>query len=121
MQLPQVDVVGAQAAQGGVEGGEQGGSGGAAADGAGGAAGGGFGGDDEFVAGDVAGQQVAEDFFGGAVDVGGVDEGAACVVEGGELVGGGVGVDVESPGHGAQGEAGDAEAAAAELSVFHGG
>ncbi|GAA0552711.1 hypothetical protein GCM10009533_58650 [Saccharopolyspora spinosporotrichia] len=54
------------------------------------------------------------------VDVGGVDEGAAGVVEGDELVGGLFGVGVQSPGHGAEGEAGDAQAAAAELSVFHG-
>lgn len=68
------------------------------------------------------GEQGAEEFFGVSVlvDVGGVDEGAACGVEGGQLVGCFVGVDVEAPGHGAECEPGDAEAAAAELSLFHG-
>lgn len=69
----------------------------------------------------MGGEEVAEDFFAAAVlvDVGGVEEGAAGFVEGGQLLGGFVGVGVQSPGHGAEGEAGDAEAAAAELSVFH--
>ena len=50
------------------------------------------------------GEQVAEEFFGVAVlvDVGGVDEGAACVVEGGQLVGCFVGaVSIHAPARGA--------------------
>jgi len=119
--LPEVDVVDADAAQGAVEGGQEGAAGGASAEGAFGAAGDGFGGEDEFVAGDDFVEEGAEEAFGFAfrVDVGGVDEGAAGVGEGHELGGGLVRVGVAAPRHRAQCGPGDAEAAAAEVSLFH--
>ncbi len=115
VQLEEVEVVGAEAAQGGVDGGGEAGAGGAGVVGA--VAGGqaGLGGDQHLVA--AALDRPAEDLLGGAVgvDVGGVEEGDAGVdgdveqAAGLGLVGGAPGAEQRAPaaeGAGAEGERG---------------
>ena len=82
----------------------------------------GLGRDQQLVARDQVLQQRADHRLGVAVavDVGGVEQRAAGVEEGVELRGGVVGVGVPAPGHGAEGEPGDHQPAAAERSLLHG-
>lgn len=67
-------------------------------------------------------QKVTQQVLGlpAAVDVGGVDEGAARVPEGLELVGGVVFVGVPAPGEGAQPDPGHTKAGTAEMPLLHG-
>ncbi len=117
--LPEVDVVGAEPAQRGVERGEQVPA--RAVEAAGGRDAAGLGGDDQVGAGDETVGEPGEQVLGVAVgvDVGGVDEVPAGVDELLELFRGHLLVGGAAPGHGAEAEPGDLQPGAAEVTLFH--
>jgi hypothetical protein len=121
VQLPEVDVVGAEPGEGGVEGRQQVAARGAAAHRTRTGDAVRLGGDQHLVAGDDVGEQPSEDPLAVAagVDVGRVDERAAGLAEGDELRRGVVLVGVAPPRHRAEGEPGDDQAAAAEVTLLH--
>lgn len=130
VELVEVDVVGAEPAEGGVDGVEDVLSGVALVPGERADAAEAFGGEDDALAIAGAGEPPSENLFGSAlcpgrgsewVDVGGIDEGDAALegaVQDGER--GGL-VALEAEGHGAEAEAGNGEACSAEAGVLHAG